>query len=174
MFQKVCNHAALVIVGAAVGATVVGLQQDWVPSVPVSATATHGEANFAIATGLVDNGIEAFYFLDFLTGDLRAAVVSRRTAEFVAFYEKNIQGDFGGSLSKNPKYLMVTGLADIPRGRGATQIGNSLIYIAEANSGNVNAYAIPWNSSLNAAGKPQRGEFYNVAGGAFRTTFVRD
>jgi len=139
------NHAAMMVLGMFVGAL---LAAGWFgvgqPQV-VHATATHGEGNFAIATGPAAGGIEAFYFLDFLTGDLRAAVVSRRTGEFSALFEYNVQGDFEDT--KNPKYLMVTGLADLPRGRGNSQLGNSLIYIAEATTGQVNAYVPLANSS---------------------------
>lgn len=173
MAQRICNHAAMLVLGLFVGALLtaawIGVGQGTV----VQATATHGESNFAIATGLADGGVEAFYFLDFITGDLRAAVISRRTAEFTAFFERNIQADFG-SPSKNPKYLMVTGIADLPRGRASTQIGASLVYVSEASSGQVCAYALPFNSSLNAAGKPQRGTLDLIASGPFRTTFVRD
>src|SRR5690606_38719510 len=92
------------------------------------ATATHGADNFAIATGMVDDGIEALYFLDFLTGDLRAAIVNRRNAQFTGFFRYNVLGDFGGIVD-SPKFLMVTGQADLPRGRGTAQIGKSLIYV---------------------------------------------
>ncbi len=172
MVQRILNHAAVLVLGLFVGAVLtaawVGLGQ----GTQVQATATHGESNFAIATGFVDDSVEAFYFLDFLTGDLRAAVVSRRNGEFVALFERNIQQDFSGG-AKNPKYLMVTGMAHIPPGRGQ-KIGNSLIYVAEAASGEVAAYALPWNSSLHAKGQAQRGEFLPLAKGSFRTTFVRD
>ncbi len=179
MMQRIRNHAAILAMGLVVGGVLaaawLGIQKN--SSAPwatlVQASATHGEDNFAIATGLIDDRLEAFYFLDFLTGDLRATAVSRRTGKFVAFFQQNIQKDFGGP-SKNPKYLMVTGQADIPRGRGNTQIGQSLIYIAEATSGEVRAYALPWNSSLNAKGQPQRGGFILLDGGSFRSAFVRD
>ena len=179
MIQRMGNHAAVLALGLVVGGVLTaawfGVQKN--SSAPwqtlVQASATHGEDNFAIATGLIDDRLEAFYFLDFLTGDLRAAAVSRRTGKFVAFFERNIQQDFRGQ-SKNPKYLMVTGQADIPRGRGNTQIGQSLIYVTEASSGEVSAYALPWNSSLSAKGQPQRGSFILLANGSFRTTFVRD
>lgn len=171
--QKLCNHAAMMVLGLFAGAVLMAAWQGVGQGTTVHATATHGESNFAIATGFVDDSIEAFYFLDFLTGDLRAAAVSRRTGEFVAFFERNIQMDFGAG-TKNPKYLMVTGMANIPRGKANTQIGNSLIYIAEASSGEVAAYALPWNSSLNAKGQAQRGTFIPLAKGSFRTTFVRD
>lgn len=173
MVQRLCNHAAMLIVGIFVGGVLTAAWWGVGREIPIQATATHGESNFAIATGFVEPNLEALYFLDFLTGDLRAAVVSRRTGEFVAFFEKNLQADFQ-QMGKNPKFLMVTGVADLPRGRAATQIGQSLIYVAEASSGQVNAYALPWNASLNTAGKPQRGTFILLAGGSFRTTFVRD
>lgn len=173
MLQKIVNHAAMMVVGIFVGGLMaVGWFGVGQPQL-VHATATHGESNFAIATGPADGEIEAFYFLDFLTGDLRAAVVNRRTAGFAAFFERNILQDFGG-ISKNPKYLMVTGLANLPRGSGPTQYGDSLIYVAEASSGQVCAYALPFNTSANTAAQQQRGGFELVASGTFRTTFVRD
>ncbi|MBX3431910.1 MAG: hypothetical protein KF847_01055 [Pirellulales bacterium] len=173
MLQRLCNHASLVIVGMVVGAALAAGWHGVSRVVPAYATATHGSDNFAIATGLVDDGIEALYFLDFLTGDLRAAVVSRRTGQFSAFFQYNVLGDFA-SVSDSPKFLMVTGTADIPRGRGVTQISKSLIYVAEATSGQVFAYVLPFNSTLNAAGKVQSGQFIRVGGGFFRDAFVRD
>lgn len=173
MVQRLCNHASLMIVGMVVGAA---LSAGWhgVTRVPEAhASATHGSDNFAIATGLVDDGIEALYFLDFLTGDLRAAVISRRNGEFTGFFQYNVLGDFVG-MTDSPKFLMVTGQADLPRGRGPSQLGQSLIYVAEATSGQVYAYALPYSSTLNAAGKPQSGAFLRVGGGYFRDAFVRD
>ncbi|HMO86678.1 MAG TPA: hypothetical protein PKC18_17330 [Lacipirellulaceae bacterium] len=173
MLQRVCNQTSLLIVGMAVGAVLmagwVGVQQ----TPRALAVATHGSDNFAIATGLVDNGIEALYFLDFLTGDLRAAVVSRRNAEFTGFFRYNVLGDFQ-QIADPPRFLMVTGEANLPRGQGASQIGRSLVYIAEATSGQVFAYAIAFDSTLNAAGQPQLGTFIRVGGGSFRDAFVRD
>lgn len=171
--QKLCNHAAVLVLGLFFGAVLTAAWQGVGQGTLVHATATHGQENFAVATGFVDDSIEAFYFLDFLTGDLRAAAVNRRNGEFAAFFERNIQQDFSGA-SKNPKYLMVTGLANIPRGRGGSQLGSSLVYIAEASSGEVAAYALPWNSSANAKGQSQKGNFVPLARGSFRTTFVRD
>ena len=173
MFERTLGQTMPWLLGILVG---VGVSAAWFGQrqpIPVQATATHGEGNFAIATGFVDPGQEAFYFLDFLTGDLRAAVVSQRTGEFVAFFEKNILADFS-TLSKNPKFLMVTGQANIPRGQAPYQIGSSLIYIAEATSGEVSAYALPWNPSLSAKGAPSGALSSSSLGGSFRTAFVRD
>ena len=54
---------------------------------------------------------------------------------------------------------MVTGSADMPRGTANFQYAKSIVYVAEASTGQVAAYTIPWNSSMQAAGKPQYGEF---------------
>lgn len=173
MMQRLFNHTAMLVVGVALGAVLTAGFHGVTQTERAFATATHGADNFAIATGLVDDGIEGLYFLDFLTGDLRAAVVSRRNGEFTGFFQHNVMGDFD-QVADTPRFLMVTGEADIPRGRGPTQIGKSLVYVAEATSGQVFAYALPFDASANAAGKSQVGTFIRVGGGSFRDVFVRD
>ncbi len=173
MIQRLFNHTAMLVVGVALGAVLTAGWHGVTHTERAFATATHGSDNFAIATGLVDDGIEALYFLDFLTGDLRAAVVSRRNGEFTGFFQYNVLSDFD-QVTDAPKFLLVTGEADLPRGRGATQISKSLVYVAEATSGQVFAYALPFDSTLNAAGRPQVGSFVRVGGGSFRDAFVRD
>jgi hypothetical protein len=173
MVQRVCNYTALLVLGVVLGAL---LTASWHGAVSVpraQAVATHGSDNFAIATGLIDNQIEALYFLDFLTGDLRATIVNRRSASFSSFFEYNILNDFQG-IGDPPRFLMVTGAGDLPQGRAGTQIGKSLIYIAEATTGQVAAYVLPYNSTLHASGAPQSGTFIKVASGSFRSAFVRD
>jgi hypothetical protein len=173
MVQRICNHTALLVVGVALGAALTAAFHGVTNFPHARAAATHGADNFAIATGLVDDNIEALYFLDYLTGDLRAAVVSRRNGQFTGFFQHNVMGDFD-SIADTPRFLMVTGLADLPRGGGPSQLGRSLIYVAEASSGQVFAYALPFDGSLNAAGRPQIGGFLRVGGGSFRDAFVRD
>jgi hypothetical protein len=173
MVQRVCNQTALLVVGVALGAA---LTAGWhgVSSMPQAhAVATHGADNFAIATGLIDEQVEALYFLDFLTGDLRGAVINRRNGTFTAYFQHNVLADFPG-ITDQPRFLMVTGLTDLQRGRGATQIGRSLVYIAEATSGQIAAYALPFNSTLYASGATQSGTFVRIASGSFRDAFVRD
>ena len=60
-------------------------------------------------------GVEALYFLDFLTGDMRAAVINPKTGKFNSFFTRNIASDFGGA-GRNSGYLMVTGSVNMPRG----------------------------------------------------------
>ena len=143
-------------------------------AIAVQAATAQNHDNFAVATGPVDDGIEAFYFLDFLTGDLRATAINTRKAEFGAFYQYDITRDFNVAGAKNPKYLMVTGTANIPRGRGNSQIANSVVYVTEATTGQMVAYVMPWNSSMQASGKQQIGTFIKVADVQLRSAFVRD
>ena len=156
MVQRVCNHTALLVVGMAMGAALIAGWHGLTTTSKAMAVATHGSDNFAIATGLVDDQIEALYFLDYLTGDLRGAIINRRNGQFTGYFRYNVLQDFEAAADP-PRFLMVTGMADLPRGSGPTQIGKALIYVAEATSGQVAAYVLPFNSTLNAAGAPQTG-----------------
>ena len=60
--------------GLALGLVLSGL---W-PHTPLHAVSTDRGETYAIATGPVDNEVEAVYFLDFLTGDLGAIVLGRQ------------------------------------------------------------------------------------------------
>ena len=157
------------VLGLVIGLNIEGL---W-PSMPLHAAATHGIDKFAIATGLVDSSVEALYFLDFLTGDMRAAVINPKTGKFTSFFTRNIAQDFQGA-GRNSGYLMVTGSANMPRGTNNYQYAQSIVYVAEAGTGQVAAYTIPWNSTMHAAGKPFYGEFQTLDRQQFRTAFVRD
>ena len=157
------------VVGCLVGMNVRGL----LPSIPLHASATEGFDNFAIATGLIDDRVEGLYFLDYITGELKCAVLNPKNGKFNSFFSYNIAADFGAA-AQDPQYLIVTGMVDMPRGRAAFQFGKSVIYVAEVTSGQVAAYAIPWNSSMQAAGKLQTGEFVPLDKKGFRTAFIRE
>ena len=123
-------------VGLIVGLVIGGL---WLQT-PLHAVATDRYEGFIMATGWVDEGVEAVYFLDSLTGALRAKVVSNQTQNFQAHYEANVARDFAVAVEtlnvrirqannaarrgappqpeiqvpQTPNYMMVTGVADLP------------------------------------------------------------
>ena len=167
--KRLLHHrSALLAIGLVVG-TVIGLNlRSLLPSVPLHASATEGHENFAIATGLIDERVEGLYFLDYVTGNLMCAVVDPKTGQFNAFFRYNILEDFGSGARENPRYLMVTGLANMARGRGNFQVGKSIVYIAEATTGQVAAYAVPWNSPKQSAGKIQGGVLVKLGQTKFR------
>jgi hypothetical protein len=171
MFRKIIqNQFTWLAVGLIVGMFLGSL----CPHTPLHATATDRFENFAIATGSVDEGVEAIYFLDFLTGELKAAVLSKQLPpRFNAFYQRNISEDMGVNPGSNPRYLMVTGLVDIRRGAARMSPSNAVVYVAEITSGQVAAYAIPWNAERHASGQVFKGEVMLLDKTPFRTAMVR-
>lgn len=155
-------------IGLVLGVMIGGL----LPNTPLHAVATDRYDTFAIATGFVDDGVEAVFFLDFLTGDLRAAVMSRG-GKFTAFYTYNILQDLGVEPGKNPRFLMVTGLNDITRGAARVRPSLSIVYVAEINSGTVAAYAIPWSREAWTSGKRVMAKMVPMDATKFRTAAVR-
>ena len=155
----------------ALGAGLLGglLLSGFWPHTPLHAVATDRVDTFAMATGPVDADTEAVYFLDFLTGDLRAFVLAKTPGSFSAFYQYNVAADLGIDPQKNPKYMMVTGLANLRRGGGArVQPSNAVCYVAELTTGTVAAYAIPWSPSMHASGQMQKGALQPIAITRFR------
>jgi hypothetical protein len=176
MYNVSHSRWGFLVVGLVVG-TIIGLNlQGLWPSMPLHASATHGQDNFAIATGFVDEEIEAIYFLDFLTGDMKAAVLALRgprMGKFNALFEYNILQDFQAGEDKSPKYLIVTGEANIPRGRANFQFAKSVVYVAEATTGQIACYTIPWSSTAQAAGQFFKAQFVPLDKMKFRTAIIR-
>lgn len=165
-FNSAAWLAAGVLVGLAAGRLL--------PHAPAHAMATDRQENFAIATGPVDEEMEAVFFLDFLTGELKAAVLSPITGKFNALYQAQIAGDLGVDASKNPKYLLVTGLAQLRRGGGQIQPGASVVYVAELTSGKVAAYAVPWSRGAANSNIPIKANLVPLDSMQFRTAVIRE
>jgi hypothetical protein len=117
------------------------------PHTPLHAVATDRTESFLVASGLVDSDVEAVFLLDCLTGDLRAAVLGKTSGGFTSIYSypgAQLMRDFGLDPSKNPKFHMVTGLADLRTG-SQNVYGSAVLYVVEVSSGKIAAYAVPWN-----------------------------
>ncbi len=144
----------LVAVGIAL---VAGLACGWLwPHTPIHAVATDRIDTFGMATGPVDGDVEAVYFLDFLTGDLKAVVLGKQGGSWNGYFFGNVAADLGIDPQKNPRYLMVTGIAALRRAGGSRlEPSSSMCYVAEITTGKVAAYAVPWSRSMYAAGQPQ-------------------
>lgn len=172
------NRWAWLLVGLLAGLSVGGvacmLAAGYWPQTPLHAVATDRYQSFAIATGPVDGEVEALYFLDFLTGDLRAVVLGYNSGKFQAFYQYNILKDFGiqpGGAA--PQFLMVTGVADISRGGARVRPSRSVVYIAEINSGIAAAYAIPWDRNAASTNQLIQSSLVPVDITRFRTAVIR-
>ncbi|MEO1498626.1 MAG: hypothetical protein AAFV43_15895 [Planctomycetota bacterium] len=184
-FKRLALTACVATAGVAIGwlakpgppaaedQSVTGFELPRLPELTANAMASQAVDNFVLATGFVDNGIEAFFFLDFLTGDLKAGVVAERGPGFTALFGYNIAADFAAASVKNPKYLMVPGEARNRR-QGNNMMGHCLVYVVEATSGQIVAYGVPFNAALYNAGKPQRGSLVPIARAQLRQQYVRD
>lgn len=145
------------------------------PANEAHGVATDRYENFAIATGPLDSGVEAVFFLDFLTGDLKAAVLNINNGKFNAFFSYNILQDLGVDPAKNPRYLMVTGVADLRRiGANNVQPSASVVYVAELTTGRIAAYAVPWNAAMHKQGATSQGQLVPLDVAQFRGAVARD
>ncbi|HEY4307959.1 MAG TPA: hypothetical protein VGN12_00780 [Pirellulales bacterium] len=155
----------VLLVGVGLGALV--------PRAPLHAVATDHTDNFAIATGPVDDELEALFLLDFLTGSLKCAVLSTSTGKFNSAFETSVMDDLGLKANQNPKFMMVTGAAGLRRQGGQMQPGNAVVYVADTSSGRVVAYAVPWTRGLATSVMPFKGQLFRLDVLQFRTQAVR-
>lgn len=140
MIDWLSSKRAAWIGGIVVGLTVGGL----LPDSPLHATATDRSENYAIATGLVEPGIEALYTLDFLTGELSAYILNPGARVFGNSYKRNVLEDLKVQQGRSPKFMMVTGQAFLRTG-GQIQMSQAVVYVADMNSGYLAAYVLPYN-----------------------------
>ena len=144
------------------------------PETALHATATDSGDTFGIATGLVADGIEGVFFLDFLSGDMQCWVINGRTGQTGGYFVQNVVADLGVEVGrKNPRYLMVTGQAPMQRGSSAMKPADSLVYVADANTGNFAVYALPWNRQATASNRPQQAPMALIFKGSARNLEIR-
>jgi hypothetical protein len=138
----------------------------------LKASASHGSETFAIATGSIDGEVEGLFCLDYLTGDLTCFVVNPRAVKnFSGLFKTNIVKDMPVEKGKKPAYVMVTGGINV---RGAPNAPQSVVYVADANSGVWACYSFTWNRSAAAAGVTQAQPMVLVNGGKARELTLRE
>jgi hypothetical protein len=118
------------------------------PDSPAHAVATAQMESFAVCTAPIDEDGEAIFFLDYLTGDLTAAVLHPTNGKFTAVFKTNVVSTLGVDANKSPKFLLVSGGMNFRSRAGGNTWASSAIYVAELTSGKVAAYGIPWNRTF--------------------------
>jgi len=169
-------HSKLVwLIAGLAGGLVVGLNVAGVwPQIPVHAVATHGQDNFAICTGPLDANVEGIFVLDSVTGELKGASLNVQTRRFNTWYEHNVSRDLPVAASKNPSYRIVTGMTNIRQVVAAGQLGTTVLYVAEATSGQVVAYGVPWVTGRYTSPVPLREPLIFLDRWQFRTVAIRE
>jgi hypothetical protein len=118
-------------------------------------------AQFALITvpvgqqgaGLSDP-LEGVFVLDFLTGTLKGAVLSRQTGQFVVNYYRSVADDFKLKRGVEPRYAISTGVAQLS-GRGGLTFASGVIYVGELTSGKIISYSFGWRETRNPILLPQ-------------------
>ena len=146
------NRFVWLVVGLILG---MGVSWFW-PHEPAMAVTTDRSSRFALATSevsILGASTEALFVLDFLTGDLKGAVLNSRVGKFSSFYYRKISGDFNvqAEKDKTPQYAIVSGRANLPSARGVSPAAG-VLYIAELTSGKVMCYSYPYSNNNRAAG----------------------
>src|SRR5262245_16772031 len=118
----------------------------------LKAMASHGGDNFAIATGPVDEDVEGIFTLDFLTGDLHCFVMNPRGGGLAGAFKYNVAEDLETQKGKKPSYLITTGTFNFAASYNNFKPAKCLVYVADANTGNLACYTFPWSSSVTASG----------------------
>ncbi len=137
--------------------------QSFLQELRLKATASHGASSFSMATGSIDNEVEGIYALDFLTGDLTCWVMPTGNAAG-GIFKVNVLGDLPPEKGKAPAYVMVTGLITINNVTGNTRPANTIVYVADSNTGVVAGYSVPWNRAMAKNGTSQEGTMMKVFG----------
>jgi hypothetical protein len=126
----------------------------------------------AIATGPIQDGVEGFFVLDFITGELTCSVLNPRSGQMGGAYRANVVNDLGVEQGKQPQYLMVTGAAEFRTQGGNLVPAESVVYVADANTGRYVAYWLPWNRQAAQQNFPQAAAMQVLGKGSARNIQV--
>jgi hypothetical protein len=133
------------------GGMIAGLAIAWLwPHEPTYATTADRDTQFSMVTipvgtsaAGINDPLDGVFILDFLTGQLKGAVLNRQTGHFMSFYERDLAKDFGVDGNADPHYCMVTGYAQMAN-QGGVSMASGVIYVGELTSGKVAAYGFPF------------------------------
>ncbi len=139
---------------------------------PLHALATHGGDTMAIATGPIDEGVEGLFILDYITGELTCQVLNPRFGTLAGLYKRNVSQDLGVEQGKQPKYLIVTGRLEVRQNISNVKPANSIVYVADANTGRYVAYLLPWNKAAFQQNVAQANELIPIGKGSARNIEV--
>ena len=121
----------------------------------VFAVTSQLDGSFAVCTAPIDTGVEGFFMIDFETGDLSGGALGQATGKFAGAFKHNVLKDLGfkPGQAKNPRFMLVSGLADLSRRRGGS-LGQSVLYVTYSSTGVTAAYGVPWGPQQAQAATP--------------------
>ncbi len=122
------------------------------------ASASSTGKTVSLATGLVNNGDEAVYILDHLNGNLQCWLINNRTNELGGVYRTNVLAALGGGKEgQDADLVMTTGNFEF-NNRGGTIPAQSIVYVADGNTGQAAAFGFTFNKANIQRGNVEEGE----------------
>lgn len=161
------SGAAPLAAGIVLGAGIVAAAgRSWRPLETVQAASSLADGSFASCTVPLEAGIEALFLLDFETGDLSGGLLGPSTGKFTGLYKVNVLKDLGFKTgqAKNPKFLLVSGIAN-PGRIGPVQLASSVLYVTDCATGTTVAYGIPAATGAGAFAELLRLDVVSPRGG---------
>jgi hypothetical protein len=130
--------------------------------------------SLSMATGLIDNNVEALFVLDHLTGNLQCWLLNTKTGTVGGIYRASAATDLAvAGKSGTPEYIMTTGNFFFRGGSsGGNKPANSVCYIGDANTGNVVGYSLSYNEQALSRGGAVNGALKLICKGAARSAIV--
>ncbi len=119
--------------------------------------------SLSMATGFVDNGVEALYGLDHLTGDLFCWVLNTRTGDVANRFRVSAGQALG--ITGEADYVLSTGLMNfVGASEGNVRPAQSVVYVGDGNSGKIVGFALMYNRAAIQKGDAlNAGEFRQIA-----------
>ena len=151
-------------------------QIDMEPLRLMADTAARGNG-ISLATGLINEEVEGLFILDHLTGNLQCWVLNPRSGKVGGIYRASVADAFGDALSEKgePDYVMAAGRFILNGNRGGNvQAADSVVYVAEGNSGKVVGFNVQYNKATLQRGAVQEGTMIVVAQGSARDVVTRE
>lgn len=125
----------------------------------------------SLATGVIHDGVEGIFALDHQTGNLFCWVLDPRSMALVAEYATNVPFQMGlAGTGGDFDFVMTTGQLPFQGGAGGNARPiQSVVYVAEGNSGKVGGFSFTWAQPMAVRGVGQQGPMTMVFAGTVRS-----
>lgn len=127
----------------------------------------------SLASGMITDGVEGIFALDHQSGALYCWVLDPRSLALVAEYSGNVPALLGLEQGGEYDFVMSTGQLPNQAGRaGNARPIQSVVYVAEGNSGKVGGFSFQWAQPMAARGAAQQGPISLIFTGTVRSALA--
>ena len=130
----------------------------------------------SMATGLINEEFEGLFILDHLSGELQCWLLNPRSGQVGGIYRADVAEALGTDATDKgePDYVMTTGRFFINANRTGNMVpADSVLYVADGNTGKVIGYNVRFNKAGLQRGAVQEGTLTVVCTGSVRNVLTR-